>query len=350
MKKREFIIQNIILYIRQLITTISYKIEEMAFLLEDNNKKYILKKKIGKGATCECFIGNKMDEESSDIFAVKIFPQNFHEFYSNEVKILTKIKGHNNIITLYEFGKGTLTPISNNDSTYSDNYNKQIIYYQVLEYAENGELKDYVNGTHSRIFENISAKLFVKLVNAIKYLHENNIAHCDIKPENVLIGKNFIPKINDFGFSQEFNGENGDYIIHQKSGTPNYSSPDVRFAFTKGYDGRKNDIFSLGVLLFVITIGDFPFHSTTYSDEKYKFIIKGRYNKFWEFFDYIDISDEFKDLINSLISLNPAKRLSINEILKHPWIIKNLGKDYNEQNEINDKEISDEFNSRKNKI
>ncbi len=182
----------------------------MTFLLEDNNKKYILKSKIGNGATCECFIGQKMNENSPDIFAIKIFPQKYYEFYSNEVKLFTKVKGHKNIITLYEFGKGTLTPISNNDSTNND---KQIIYYQVLEYAENGELKDYVNGTNSRISENISVKIFVKLANVIKYLHENNIAHCDIKPENVLMGKNFIPKINDFGFSQEFNGENGDYTI-----------------------------------------------------------------------------------------------------------------------------------------
>lgn len=319
----------------------------MAFLLEDSNKKYILKKEIGNGATCQCYLGQKINEETSDIFAIKIFSQKFYKFHSNEVKILKKVMGHNNIIKLYEYGKGIFTPITNNDSTNNDNSNKQIIYYEVLEYAENGELKDYINGTNSRIFENTSAKLFVKLVNTVKYLHENNIAHCDIKPENILMGKNFIPKFIDFGFSQEFDGENGDYLIHIQSGTPNYSSPDVRHAFTKGYDGRKNDIFSLGVLLFVVTIGEFPFESTTYSDEKYKFIIKGRYNKFWEFFNNIEISDEFKDLINSLISLNPAKRLSTDEILKHPWIIKNLGKDYNKQNEILDKDINDEFNSRK---
>ena len=324
----------------------------MTFKLEDNNKKYILKQKIGSGATCQCYIGYKINEETQ-IFAIKIFPQKFYNFYSNEISFLTKMNGNNNIIKIYDYGEGVLTRILKNDNdNYCDNSNKEIIYYQILEYANNGELKDYISDSSSRIPEKISAKLFLKIVKAVKYLHDNNIAHCDLKPENILLDKNFNPKINDFGFSQEFDGKNGNYLLHKRSGTPIYSSPDVRLAFTKGYDGTKNDVFSLGVLLFVITIGDFPFESATYSDEKYKFIIKGRFNLFWEFFNYIEISEDFKNLINSLISLTPAKRLSVDEILKHPWILKNSGINYNEQNnanldEIIDKEIIDEFKNRK---
>ena len=131
----------------------------------------------------------------------------------------------------------------------------------------------------------------------------------------------------------------------------------IRLAFTKGYDGIKNDIFSLGVLLFVITIGKFPFEMATYSDDKYKFIIKGNFAKFWEFFQDVEISEEFKDLINSLINITPSKRLSCEEILKHPWLKKhssiidkinnNLSKDYNSIDNTFDREIFDEFNSRK---
>ena len=322
----------------------------MTFKLEDNNKIYIVEQKIGSGATCECYIGHKINEET-EVFAIKIFPQKFYNFYLNEISFLSKMDGNNNFIKLYSYGQGLLTPLFNNENI-CDNSNKEIIYYQILEYANNGELKDYVNDSSSRIPEKISAKLFSKIVKAVKYLHDNNIAHCDLKPENILLDKNFNPRINDFGFSQEFDGKNGNYLLHKRSGTPIYSSPDVRLAFTKGYDGIKNDVFSLGVLLFVITIGEFPFETATYSDEKYKFIIKGRFNQFWEFFNYIEISEEFKSLINSLISLTPAKRLSVDEILKHPWILKNLGVNENEQNdenldEIIDKEIFDEFKNRK---
>ena len=326
----------------------------MTFILEGNKNKYILEQKIGKGATCKCYIGHKLDEETPEIVAIKIFPEKYYQFYSNEITILRKLQENNNIIKLYEYGQGLLIPMVNND-----NLEKKIIYYEILEYANNGELKDYVNGTSSRLKENISAKIFIKIVKAVKYLHENNIAHCDLKPENILLDKYFNPKLNDFGFSQEFNGKNGDYLLHKRSGTPKYSSPDVRLASTKGFNGIKNDIFSLGVLLFVITIGEFPFESATYSDEKYKYIIKGRFRQFWEFFNCVDISEEFKNLINSLISLNPAKRLSIDEILNHPWILKELGKNCCEENniislnesfndEIFDHEIYDEFMTRKN--
>ena len=328
----------------------------MTFLLEGNKNKYILNHKIGNGATCECYLGHKINDEKSDLVAIKIFPQKNYHFYSNEISFLSTINNNDNIIKLYSYGQGFLFPIINEENSENYNSEKEIIFYQILEYANNGELKDYVNGTNSRIPENVSAKIFLKIVLGVKYLHENDIAHCDLKPENILLDKYFNPKINDFGFSQKFNGKNGDYLLHKRSGTPIYSSPDVRLAFTKGYDGIKNDVFSLGVLLFVITIGEFPFESSTYSDDKYKFIIKGRFSKFWENFN-IDISDEFKDLINKLLSLNPAKRLTTDEIIKHPWIIKNLGiiqieqknilSEDNNINELYDKEIINEFISRK---
>ena len=326
----------------------------MTLLLKNNENKYILKHKIGNGATCECYVGEKINEEKSEIYAIKIFEQKFYEFYSNEVSFLSKLKENKNIIKLYEYGQGILTSSVNND----DNSNEKKVYYEIMEYANNGELKDYVNDTSSRIPENISAKLFMRITKAVKYLHENDIAHCDLKPENILLDKNFNPKINDFGFSQKFDGKNGNFVLHKRSRSPIYSSPDVRLASTKGFNGIKNDIFSLGVLLFVITIGDFPFESATYSDEKYKFIIKGRFSQYWEFFNYINISDEFKDLINNLISINPSKRLTIDEILKHPWLVKQLGESYNKLNnnisikddqnyEFVDREVIDELSSRK---
>ena len=326
----------------------------MTLLLKNNENKYILKHKIGNGATCECYVGEKINEEKSEIYAIKIFEQKFYEFYSNEVSFLSKLKENKNIIKLYEYGQGILTSSVNND----DNINEKKVYYEIMEYANNGELKDYVNDTSSRIPENISAKLFMRITKAVKYLHENDIAHCDLKPENILLDKNFNPKINDFGFSQKFDGKNGNFLLHKRSRSPIYSSPDVRLASTKGFNGIKNDIFSLGVLLFVITIGDFPFESATYSDEKYKFIIKGRFSQYWEFFNYINISDEFKDLINNLISINPSKRLTIDEILKHPWLVKQLGESYNKLNnnisikddqsyEFVDREVIDELSSRK---
>ena len=326
----------------------------MSYLIETETSKYELRKLLGEGATCKCYLGQKIsaNKENSESFAIKVFKPNFFPYYSNEVNILSKLSTNNYIIKLYEYGQGLISPLSKQENKDNVKEQKEKIFYEVMEYAVNGELKDHVQGTSTRIPEKISAKIFFKIVLIVKYLHDNNITHCDIKPENVLLDKYYRPLLNDFGFSQLFEGNNGDFTLHKFAGSNIYCAPETRKAYTRGFDAIKNDIFSLGVLLFVITIGDFPFINTSFSDEKYKFIIKKNYERFWEFFNNIEISDEFKDLINNLIGLNPSQRFTIDQILEHPWI-----KKYNKEININDKnalenndidqDVINEFNSRK---
>ena len=334
----------------------------MTFLLESDSIKYILKKFLGEGITCKCYLGQKLSSENSEeLFAIKIFESKYYKFYNNEVNILSKVSDNDNIIKLYEYGQGFITPLlnynnnKNNSEINLDYSKKEKVFFQIVEYASNGELKDYIINTSSRLPEKISAKIFLKIVQTVKYLHLNNIAHCDIKPENILLDKNFIPKLNDFGFSQMFKGEIGDYLLHQfNGGTTIYSGPETRKAYIKGFDGIKNDIFSLGVFLFVITVGDFPFERACFSDDKYRFIVKKNYSRFWEYYSSIELSDEFKDLINNLISLNPTQRLDIENILEHPWIKKytriNYGENYTQadfEKDFYDEDIIDELSSRK---
>ena len=332
----------------------------MTYILETDSIKYLLNKLLGEGITCKCFLGQKLSSDSSEeVFAVKIFDQKYYKYYNNEVNYLSRLSDNDNIIKLYEYGQGFITPLLNNNKADISLINldisqRQPIFFQIVEYAPNGELKDYIIDTSSRIPEKISAKIFLKIISTVKYLHSNNIAHCDIKPENILLDKNYNPKLSDFGFSQSFNREKGDYLLHQFNGTNIYCAPETRKAFVKGFDGVKNDIFSLGVLLFVITIGDFPFGRASYSDEKYKFIIKKNYNRFWEYFSNIEISEEFKDLINNLICVTPSQRLDIEQILEHPWMqkytginfINNCSKDELE-NFFTDQDIVNELKSRK---
>ena len=326
----------------------------MTYVIESNSSKYVLQKILGEGATCKCYLGQKISDnkENTETFAIKVFNPNFFPYYSNEVNVLSKLSTNGNIIKLHEYGQGLISPLSQQDKKDDKKEGKEKIFYEVMDYAVNGELKDHVQGTSTRIPEKISAKIFLKIVLIVKYLHDNNITHCDIKPENVLLDKYYRPLLNDFGFSQIFEGNNGDFTLHKFAGSNIYCAPETRKAYTRGFDAIKNDIFSLGVLLFVITIGDFPFINTSFSDEKYKFIIKKNYERFWEFFNSIEISDEFKDLINNLIGLNPAQRFNIEQILEHPWI-----KKYNKEININgknvyeimdiDQDVINEFNSRK---
>ena len=334
----------------------------MYYLIENDSIKYVLKKLIGEGLTCKCYLGQKITPENSEeLFAIKIFDPKYYKYFNNEVNYLLKLSDNDNIIKIYDYGRGFITPFLNNNKIMDSpllNYEpsqKEKIYFQIVEYAANGELKDYVLDTSTRIPEKISAKIFSKIVQTVKYLHLNNIAHCDIKPENILLDKNYNIKLNDFGFAQSFKGENGDYILHEYNGTNFYCAPETRKAFIRGFDGVKSDIFSLGVLLFVITVGNFPFIRPSYSDEKYKYIVKKNYARFWDYFSYIEISEEFKDLINNLISITPSQRLNLDEILEHPWIKKYTRINYENdihsldefEKEFFDKDIIDELNSRK---
>ena len=318
----------------------------MLYLIENDSIKYILKRPLGEGLTCKCYLGQKISPDNAEeLFAIKIFDQKYYKYFINEVNYLQKLSKNENIIKLYNYGQGFITPfindINNNNIT-----QKEKIFFEIIEYAQNGELKDYILGTSTRLPEKISSKIFSKIVKALQYIHENNIAHCDIKPENILLDKNFSPKLSDFGFSQTFKGNEGDYMLHQFNGTDIYCAPETRKAYITGFNGVKHDIFSLGVLLFVITIGSFPFDRASYSDEKYRFIVKKNYKRYWEYFNFVDISEEFKDLINKLICVTPAQRLGLNEILEHPWVRK-----YNRincENEMDiDKDVIDEFNKRK---
>ena len=317
----------------------------MLYLIEKDSIKYTLKNLLGEGVTCKCYLGQKISPDNAqELFAIKIFDQKYYKYFINEVNYLQKLSKNENIIKLYNYGQGFITPfINDNNNNITE---KEKIFFEIIEYAQNGELKDYILGTSTRLPEKISSKIFSKIVKALQYIHENNIAHCDIKPENILLDKNFSPKLSDFGFSQTFKGNEGDYMLHQFNGTDIYCAPETRKGYITGFNGVKHDIFSLGVLLFVITIGSFPFDRASYSDEKYRFIVKKNYKRYWEYFNFVDISEEFKDLINKLICVTPAQRLGLNEILEHPWVRK-----YNRNNCENemdiDKDVIDEFNKRK---
>ena len=331
----------------------------MTYLLENDKSKYVLEKLLGEGATCKCYLGQKFsnNQENTESFAIKIFNPKFYPYYSNEVNIISKISENDYIVKLYEYGPGFISPLSKQENKNNVNGGKEKVFYEIMEYAVNGELKDHVQGTSTRIPEKISAKIFFRIVSTVKYLHSKNITHCDIKPENILLGKFFKPLLNDFGFSQSFEGKNGDFTLHKFAGSDFYCAPETRKAYTKGFDAKRNDCFSLGVLLFVITIGNFPFSKASYSDEKYKYIVKKNYERFWDFFNDIEISEEFKDLINNLINLDPLQRLNVDQILEHPWIKKYINEKIRDNNKTEeesgnvddsiDQDIVDEFNSRK---
>jgi len=333
----------------------------MLGLLEGIDTKYIILNEIGYGATCSVFKGYSIEDESKKIFAIKIYEEKAKNYLDKEI-LINKYLPSESFIHIYKYGSGYIHHNTNNSETIFsinnslDKYNGKI-YYIIEELAENGELFNYVYKIKQGFSERISARIFKKIVQYVKILHDNRIAHCDIKPENIIVGNDFNIKLIDFGFSEIL--DKTDNFVYNYKGSDIYASPEVKSRNMNGYDAIKNDIFSLGVLLFVITVRLFPFERTSYSDRKYKLIMYKKYNDFWSCYQQFEFSNEFKDLINHLICYDPSERFSIEEILDHQWIKMHVNKNNkimnntieNNENVINDndydEEVAEELEKRK---
>ena len=206
--------------------------------------------------------------------------------------------------------------------------------------------------------EDLSRKIFFDLLKAIEACHKSGISHGDIKLENILFNSNFNLKLIDFGFAKNIK----DGPISEVTSTRYYNAPEMFCCATKGYDGVTADIFSMGIILFILVMGFYPFDKPSITDSKYKLISKKDYNGFWKKFEQKlsngnGVSHEFKDLFEKMVSYRPKERISINEIKKHPWLkelIKNF--EHNQDEKVsydkNNENIkkSKLFSPKKNKV
>lgn len=326
----------------------------MQTILETNDSKYILLKRIGYGSSCLVFKGYSLNDDSHRMLAIKIYKGHNRKYFDKEILINNNLPSKY-FLSVINYGTGFIYQENNNSlnigesnniNNDSDNFNGKVL-YKIEELEENGDLFNYIYELDKGFPEKISSKIFSLIIKNVKILHQNNIVHGDIKPENILLGNDFAPKLIDFGFSTIFDKKNNN-IIFATEGSDIYSSPELKKANINGYDGIKSDIFSLGVLLFVITVGRFPFYRSSYSDKKYRLIMNKKFEKYWSNFDKYNLSNEFKDLINHLICFDPKERLSIEEILEHPWIKINEPNNELNKNEFHiDKNVVEELRGRK---
>ncbi|XP_027330506.1 CBL-interacting serine/threonine-protein kinase 3-like isoform X5 [Abrus precatorius] len=128
--------------------------------------------------------------------------------------------------------------------------------YIVLEYVTGGELFDKIVN-HGRMSENEARRYFQQLINAVDYCHSRGVYHRDLKPENLLLDNYGNLKVSDFGLSALSQQVRDDGLLHTTCGTPNYVAPEV--LNDRGYDGATADLWSCGVILFVLVAGYLPF-------------------------------------------------------------------------------------------
>ncbi len=334
--------------------------DEYAAILHNKKEEYYIIKQIGEGASSFVYLGLN-SKSLNEQYAIKLYIND--SSYKIETNNLNLIKENKNIVKLINFGEGILERGGSLESyEITSHFFNDEVKFSIFEYLPNGELYNYIFYLNKGFKEEISRKIFIDLLNSIESCHKSGISHCDIKLENILLDKNFNIKLIDFGFSKKIN----DGLIYESNGTYSYVSPEVLIAATKGYDGIKNDIFSLGIILFSLIFGFLPFKNATFTDFRYKFIIKEQYEDFWKSVNNNNdtISNNFKDLFERMICFDPKERLTINEIKNHPWVNYHWD-EYNICDLFNDEcslsnnnnnvsfleiEILKEFNQRKNII
>ena len=179
----------------------------------------------------------------------------------------------------------------------------------VMEYISAGDLLSYIR-KRSKLTEPIAKYIFKQIILGIQFIHKNKIVHRDIKLDNILIDLNNKIKICDFGVSKKIINNND--LMYEQCGTPTYIAPEI--LRNKGYEGFGVDVWSSGVVLYAMLSGTVPFKGNDIK-ELNNGIMKGIYNSI------NDISNQANHLLKCILEVDPKKRISINDILSHPWLI-----------------------------
>ncbi|MCQ2815690.1 MAG: protein kinase [archaeon] len=177
----------------------------------------------------------------------------------------------------------------------------------MMEHVAGGDLLSYIK-KRGKLNEKTARMIFFQLIRALNFIHSMKIVHRDIKLDNILIDLNNNIKICDFGVGERI--EEGKFFINQ-CGTPAYIAPEI--IKNNGYLGPPVDLWSAGVVLYAMLSGKVPFKAHNL-EQLNELILKGNYKPIK------DISQEASDLIKGLLEINPKKRFTIYDVLKHPWM------------------------------
>jgi len=170
----------------------------------------------------------------------------------------------------------------------------------------------------------LARHFFKEFLAGLDHCHRAGLTHRDLKPENLMLDHMFNLKLVDFGFAAPTEGKDGSGYLTTPLGTPNYMAPEIHLR--KPYQGRSIDIFASAIILFIMVAKHPPFTSAEPTDAFYKCLAANRADIFWkthlsrkpkgEHF----MSEDLKDLIVSMLQLDPAHRPTMSEIIAHPWM------------------------------
>lgn len=275
-------------------------------------KFYAIDERIGRGHYAEVFAGH--DRTTKDEFAIKILDKknlaNKIKFIEREKDIMRTVS-HPNVVRTYDIFETIDTC------------------HIVMELCEGGRLFDSLVKV-KRFMEPQARVLMGQVVRGVAYLHNAGIVHRDLKAENILLAKKCVDfanaprgmvKISDFGLSRRVNVESGgcpetsedDALLRSCAGTPQYIAPEI---LRRRSYSTKADIWSLGVLLYVLLSGTYPFMADQVGKVLEK-VAEGRLRfprKYWE-----NINPMATNLIQAMLTMDPDERPTAEQILQHPW-------------------------------
>ncbi|XP_074556273.1 CBL-interacting serine/threonine-protein kinase 5-like [Curcuma longa] len=259
--------------------------------------KYEMGRVLGKGTFAKVYYGRELS--SGESVAIKVIDKEqvrrqagMMEQIKREIVVMRLVR-HPNVVELLEV-MATKTRI-----------------FFVMEYVRGGEL--FARVARGRLPEDQALRYFHQLISAVDFCHSHGVFHRDLKPENLLLDRRGDLKISDFGLSALPEQLRHDGLLHTQCGTPSYVAPEV--LRRRGYDGAKADLWSCGVILFVLLAGFLPFQDESLT-KMYQKVLKANYQiPPW-------FSGDARRLVSRLLVVNPDKRISIPAILQDPWFKK----------------------------
>ena len=329
------------------------------------DSKYRLIRTIAKGTNSKLKLALDFKENKNIILKIQIKDNNNSFIHSDTLN-----KEAQSYKTL-KYSENIVKCIDKNMQATLIKHKKQIKHkkcsYIALEYANKGDMFNFININKGFDFK-IARYYFKALIITVNSMHKHNIAHRDIKIDNMLLNNEYKLKLSDFEFCAHIKNENLEHILHEdKLGTVSFMAPEFfdykKIKVEKGkiqkltHLGDAVDIFACGVVLFTMLFGTFPFVCAERYDEHYKYFFSEETEKFWEKFilensnskRLENLNSMSKDLIERMFDVNSEKRIKIEEVMNHPFfteenedvenVKKYMDKIWSEVKEINDQLI-----------